>query len=118
MAIRLKRFLSLGMLGPKESDAVKATRDFFDFIMLLVMFWLPLQWYLEAKHRLSFEFIHVANWTVWCLFVLEIVVMTLIVKRKWYYLSNSWLNLIIIVAVFPPLWIVNNTYFEYVKHCV
>jgi len=106
----LKQILSMGSLNPHESPRVKSTAHYFDLIMLFVMFWLPLQWYLEAQNELSAEFIAVANWVVWGLFVLETCVMTLLVKRKFYYLLTNWLNLIIIVSLFPPLWAPGSKY--------
>jgi len=102
--------MSMGVLDPREAPVAKTFARFFDFLMLLVMFWLPWQWYMEALNQLTAEFVFVANWIVWSLFVLEAVVMTSLVKRKFAYFFSNWLNLIIIVALFPPLWAAGSTY--------
>ena len=109
MAI-LKKIMSMGVLGPNESASTKRAGRFFDFVMLLVMFWLPLQWYMDAQKLLSADFILVADWVVWSLFVLEFIVMIVLVKKKLSYFLSNWLNLIIILALFPPLWAAGSKY--------
>lgn len=106
----LKTLFRIGMLDPNESVRAKKVARYFDFIMLLVMLWLPLQWYLEAQNELPADFVQLANWVVWGLFLLETVVMTLLVQRKFYYLLSNWLNIIIIIALFPPLWAAGSKY--------
>lgn len=114
--LSIKEFFSFGVIDPQEPDYAKRTARFFDYVMLLVMFWLPLQWYLEALNQLTPKFSEIANWIVWSLFVLEALVMTVLVKRKLYYLITNWLNLIIIVALFPPMWAESSKYYAILRY--
>ena len=114
--IPIRKLLNLGILDPNEGPFAKRCNKFFDFIMLLVMFWLPIQWYLEYIGELTPQFIYSMNWIVWFLFAIEALVMTIFVKRKLNYLASNWLNLIIIIAVFPPLWDQGSTYFALLRY--
>lgn len=114
--IPVRKIFNLGILDPSEEPFVKKINKFFDFIMLLIMFWLPIQWYLEYLGELTPEFISTMNWIVWSLFVTEALVMSIIVKRKLNYLFSNWLNLVIIFAVFPPFWDKGSTYFAFLRY--
>ncbi len=47
----LKQLLSMGVLDPNESARAKRVARFFDYVMLFVMLWLPLQWYMELQKQ-------------------------------------------------------------------
>lgn len=66
----------------EESAAFKRHKVFFNILLLVVIFWLPIQWYLENKSKLSADFIVLANWIVWAIFFLEIVIMTTLSSQK------------------------------------
>lgn len=116
MRLSIRKLFSLGILESDEPAYAKRAARFFDFILLLVMFWLPLQWYLQAKHQLTPEFITMANWVVWGIFVVEAIVMAAIVKHKLNYLISNWLNIFIIFAVFPLWWEHGSPYLALLRY--
>ena len=112
----MRKFLSLGVLDPKESLMAKRWSRGFDVVMLLIIFWLPLQWHLEQQGALSQQFIVYSNWLVWSYFLLEMVVMTSIVSNKSYYLMTNWLNLVILVLIYPPLLAYSTSYWALLRY--
>lgn len=115
-AQNLKPFFNLGILDPNETDLAKRWDRVFDFILLIVMFWLPMQWYMQNTGRLTLAQTNIANWVIWGIFFAEALLMTILVKRKFYYLATNWLNLFIIVAVYPPFWSHNSTYIALLRY--
>ncbi len=95
-----------GLAGVASHERVLARRwaGRFEALLLLVVFWIPLQWYLEVRGLISLEVSSVADWLVWGLFVSETTVLTLLVKNKGYYLRHNWMNLVIIAAGLPLAW--------------
>lgn len=97
---------SLGIAGvsEQESHAVRRTGRLFEFGLLLIAIWLPIEWYAESHHLLSNLFYQLTHWVIWLSFVAETVVLTFLVKRKTYFLATNWVNLAIIVLLFPLYW--------------
>lgn len=116
MTISLRKFLSLGTIDPSEPVNVKRWARFFDIIMLIIIFWLPIQWYEEIKGLIAPQADTILNWVVWCSFLIEAGVMTSMVRNKLYYLQTNWLNLFIIVTACPALWAAGSTYFALLRY--
>ena len=116
MKFNWHKWFSLGILNRQESANCRRWGNLFDFIMLLVVFWLPLQWYLENINGIGSQAVLVANWIIWAIFVLELVVMLSLVNHKKYYLQSNWLNILIIIAIFPPWWFNGSTYFALLRY--
>ncbi len=95
-----------GLAGVASHEHVRARRwaGRFEALLLLVVFWIPLQWYLEVRGLISPSASAVADWLVWGLFVAETAVLTLLVKNKGYYLRHNWMNMVIISAGLPLAW--------------
>jgi voltage-gated potassium channel len=107
---RLKRIRAVfGVAGVSMNSPrrVRKWGNFFEWAMLIIVFWLPIQWYLEKRQILPAHLNVIADWMIWIAFVVETVTMVSMVKRKVRYLVTNWLNLVIIVVGFPLLW----TYF-------
>lgn len=100
----LQQILGLAGVDKKECHRARKVGMFFDWFMLIIVFWLPIKWYLQwfgviTNHDLNFSL-----WLVWFAFVVEVITMIYLVKRKLYYVFSNWLNPAIIFLTFP-LWL-------------
>ncbi len=101
-----------GMAGlcPNEKKVAQRWSRFFDLLMLFALFWLPIQWYLYIQGEINLEVITTAAWALWWLFFLETFTLTLLSKHKVMYLKHNWMNILIIIAAFPPMWAIGSAY--------
>jgi voltage-gated potassium channel len=100
----LKALVGLGGVAPDETEVARRWARHFEWPMLLVAFWIPIQWYGEVRGLLHDGIAQVAHWLIWGVFVVETTVLTRLVHRKRAYLAANWLSLVIIVGAFPPFW--------------
>ncbi len=100
-AIKLRRLIGLAGVSVTESYLTQNIARVFEWVMLLIAFWLPVQWYLELQHQLTVGQILSLDWFVWSAFLLETVVVGFLVKKKLFYFTGNWLNLFIIVVACP-----------------
>lgn len=103
-AERLFNFFGIGGLDHTERPRIRRTAALFETLLLGVAFWLPIQWYLEITHQITPGHALLLDWLVWAAFASETLILTLLVKRKIRYLATNWLNLVLIIAIFPLLW--------------
>lgn len=104
--VRVARcWLGIAGIDQHESAQVKNLDNYFEFGLLLIALWLPIQWYLERHHKLPFSVYQYTNWLIWLSFVAETMVLTFFTKRKLLYLASNWVNLAIIVFLFPLFWV-------------
>ena len=100
-----RRILGIAGIDASESVFVKQVDRWFEFALLLIAIWLPIQWYSERHHLLSNHIYNYTNWVIWFAFVTETLVMTCTTKRKCFYLLTNWINLAIIILLFPLFWV-------------
>jgi voltage-gated potassium channel len=115
----MKKLLNLFISSislPEQGKRFKHYQMAFNIVLLLVMFWLPIQWYLQSKHLLTLEYITFANWVVWYIFLAEVIIMTALAQHKVSYFFRNWLNILIIALVFPPFWSTHTTYFALLRY--
>lgn len=98
--------LVVGLAGvsPNENPSALRWSQRLEWPMLLLSLWIILEWYLQARGHLDATTITVSDWTIWLFFVTETVLLTTLVDRKWEYLRNNWVNLVIIATGLPLLW--------------
>ena len=80
----------------------------FELPMILLAIWILVEWYLRGKNIYSEVFDQVTDWFIWLFFFIETVVIASLVDDKLRYLRSNWMNLFIIIAAFPLLWIGSN----------
>lgn len=102
--IKIRNLFGLSGVDNHENPTAVSWGHRFEFSMVLIAIWLPLQWYLERTHEIPFVIAVAASWFVWFFFVAETVTMLCLTTHKMNYLLKNWMNLIIIIAGFPPLW--------------
>ncbi len=100
-----KRFVGVAGVSPYESVRAKRVGSWFEWLILSLAILIPFRWYFEFKGKLSPEFIYYFDWLIWGLFVLEAVLLSFYVREPVKYLRENWLNLFIIITIFPPLWV-------------
>ncbi|MCP4475778.1 MAG: two pore domain potassium channel family protein [Gammaproteobacteria bacterium] len=103
--ILMRRVIGLAGVPKSESVPVRRLAVFFEWYMLCIAFWLPIQWYLEHKRLLSAHLAQGLNWYVWASFITEAVILGSCVKRQGFYFRTNWLNLVIIGLACPSLYV-------------
>lgn len=102
---KIETFLGLAGIDESESQQIQKLGEFFYWVMLLIVFWLPIQSYLEFRHVLLPKITFVSDWIIWGAFFTKVSVLTTLVKRKIHYLLSNWMTLIIIIFGFPLIWL-------------
>ena len=102
--MRYDKLAGLGGVSEHETESARRWAKRFEWPMLVIVFWILLQWLLESADLMPAAISRIADWLVWLAFVTEAVVLTSLVREKRGYLLNNWINLMIIVIGFPPLW--------------
>jgi voltage-gated potassium channel len=102
--VSLRKLIGLAGVAKNENYLAQKWGRRFEFAMVLVAIWLPLQWHMQKHHQILPELVQIANWCVWLFFVAESVTLTLLVQHRLHYLKRNWLNLIIIIFGLPWIW--------------
>jgi voltage-gated potassium channel len=100
----VKVCIGLGGVPPGEASSTNVVGTVFEWLTLCVALWLPVQWYLERQHILVPPASMVIDWVVWAVFTGEMLAMLVLVRRRIYYLCTNWMNVVIIIALFPYIW--------------
>ena len=105
-AIILSKIIgSAGIDKSYESTKVRRVGMFFNWLLLIVMIFIPIHGPTTSNsYQLSVGLALFISWFVWLAFFAETFVLTILVKKKLLYLVTNWLNLVIVVFIFPPLW--------------
>ena len=98
----------LSGVAADEHPAARRWARRFEFPMILLAIWMLIEWYLREKNIYSPIFAQVTDWFIWLFFLVETVVITSLVENKFRYLRSNWMNLFIIIAAFPLLWVGSN----------
>jgi len=100
----LGKIIGLAGVAKSEEAIARLWGQRFEYMMVIIAIWLPWQWHMENSHRLTYIVGQTANWAIWAFFVVETLVLLLLVRNKFYYLSRNWLNLAIITLGLPVIW--------------
>ena len=104
--IRLDTANFLGVAGVSKYETVLAKRlgGWFEWPMVILAIWVPVQWYFATINTLPMRYTAVMDWVVWGFFVVETSLLSLVVTDKKRYLASNWINPLIIVFGCPMLW--------------
>jgi voltage-gated potassium channel len=100
----IKSLVGLRGVHPEENNTAKKWGARFELPMLIAVLWIPVQVYLESTGDISANVTSVFDWLIWVLFLTEGVVLTLLVSDKKRYISQNWMNAIIVISSLPVLW--------------
>lgn len=92
-----------GVSRDERSLAVKVG-SWFEWPMILMAFWIILEWYIEAQSLTPLAITLFTDWFIWGFFAIETLILVSLVEYKGRFLKNNWGSLVIIFAGFPLLW--------------
>lgn len=100
---RFIRYLGLAGVAKDESPTAIQISKYFNIVLMFAIVWLVFEVHLEMRNKIDVAEAWLANFFVWAFFVLETTVLTLLVNNKQRYLKGNWMNLAIILAGTPLL---------------
>ncbi len=100
----LQRLGGIAGVDAGENERARYWAARLELPMMLVVLWIPIQWYMEVQGVLSHAASRGGDWAVWMTFVLETSILTVLVDDKRRYLLHNWLNLFVILAGLPLIW--------------
>lgn len=98
------QLIGLAGVASDESPAARRWAQYFEAPMILIAFWLLGLWYVETRYAIEADVRFSQDLAIWLFFVLETVVLTCLVHRKWQYLLSNWANLLVILVGVGILW--------------
>lgn len=101
---RFGAWIGLAGVAPDETVGAQQAARAFDWILLPLALWLPIQWSLEGSGQITSGAAHVLAWITWALFVIEAAWLGHQVRDRARYFRGNWLNLVIIVTGVPLWW--------------
>ena len=104
MTARWPRWFGLAGVAPDEPLPVRRIGHAFEWVLIPLALWLPMQWSLESNRQIDAHLAELLGWLVWSVFVAEALVLGSLVGDKPRYFRSNWLNLLIIVFGIPTLW--------------
>lgn len=95
----------LGVAGidAEESQLAKQTCTWFRRLLIPIGIVLLYQHYLLSHGEITIETLIRHDWVLWFYFVTEEILLLHLVKNKRRFIFQNWLNLFIIVVLFPPI---------------
>ncbi|MDO8812412.1 MAG: ion channel [Gallionella sp.] len=96
--------LGIAGVAPHEQPAARLWARRLEWPMVLVVLWIPFQWYLEETQAIAPQLARIADWLVWLAFLFETALLSALVKNRRAYLFGNWLNLVIITGGMPFFW--------------
>lgn len=104
MTAHWPRWFGLAGVAPNEPAGVCRLGHAFEWVLIPLALWLPVQWSLESSGQIEAHVAEILGWLVWGVFVTEAVVLGSLVEHKLRYFRSNWLNLLIIVFGVPIFW--------------
>jgi voltage-gated potassium channel len=104
MQANLPGFFGLNGVSHNERPLAIKVGRWFEWPMILLAFWIILEWYIEAQALKPLALTLFTDWFIWGFFVVETLILTTLVKNKAHFLRSNWGSLVIITAGFPILW--------------
>ncbi|MBL0029550.1 MAG: ion transporter [Rhodanobacteraceae bacterium] len=101
---RYGAWLGLAGVAPDEPARARRVSEWFEWVLVPLALWLPIQWSLESSGQISAPTANLVAWLTWALFVAEAAVVGALVDDRARYFRSNWLNLLIIVTGLPLLW--------------
>lgn len=101
---KLHRWAGLAGVDASENERARRWGSRLEMPMILVVLWIPIQWYMEVQGLMTYDESLIGDWAVWLVFVLETSVLTTLVDDRGRYLRSNWMNLLIIAGGLPLIW--------------
>ena len=101
---RINVITGLAGVSPFETEVARTWAKRLEWPMIMVAFWIPIQWYLEEVNMISVGAVRIGDWFVWFAFLLETLILLVLVHDKRQYLLNNWMNVAIILTGMLIIW--------------
>ena len=102
--MRIVHLLGIAGVEAHETPAARLWAKRLEWPMVLVVLWIPFQWYLEETQAIAPQLARIADWLVWLAFLAETVLLSALARNKRAYLFGNWMNLVIITGGMPFFW--------------
>ena len=80
--IKFKYLIGLSGVNHLENDRAKFWDSIFQWPMLMLAIWIPVQWYLDFRSTTHDVDSGLIDWLVWWLFLIELVLLSWLVDDK------------------------------------
>lgn len=98
---KISNYLGIAGVSPRETRAARVCWRIFISLMLIVAFWLLIQWQIESLGEVEPMHRLIASVVVWVFFVIEFSLLLFLVKDRSYFIQHNWmLPLAIVTGVF------------------
>ena len=94
--------IGLAGVSKQENARAQAWARRLEWPMLLLCLWIILEWYLAETGVITRGFAAITDWVLWGFFATEALILSSLVDRPLRYLRGNWVNLLIILLMFPP----------------
>ena len=101
MKLAFHSLIGLAGVSRHENQRAQFLDKVIQWPMLMLVLWMPFQFYLDFQGSAESAETVFFDWLVWWFFVIETVLLFSLVDNKWRYLCSNWMNLFIIVAGLP-----------------
>ena len=102
--MKLRFLIGLGGVSGVESRRkVHVLGDIFDALMVVIGILVLYQWDLMKEGTLSLDMNHAITWITWGFLLFKMAVMLTVVRKRFRYLSQNWMNIVILFLWIPLL---------------
>lgn len=99
----IRSFIGVGGVSNNESALARTTCAWFRRMLIPIAIVLLYQHFRLLHGTISMDVIFRNDWILWGFFVLEEITLLFMVQHKKYFIMHNWLNLLIILVLFPPV---------------
>ncbi len=101
-----KFYYIIGLAGvdSRENQRAQFIGKLFEWPMLILALWMFLLWYMDVTGYVDKTTLKITDILVWGFFIVEMVVVTTFVDKKFRYIGSNWMNLVIIIFGMQVLW--------------
>jgi voltage-gated potassium channel len=101
----LRYYFGVAGVSIAERPVAKRWGGYFEWPMVFLALWIPFQWYFQSQGFVSPFLVALLDWSIWLMFVIETSLLATLVRDRRRYLLGNWMNLVVIVLSFPPIWL-------------
>ncbi len=97
MTNNLAGFFGLSGVHRKENRQAVRVGRLLEWPMILIAFWIILEWYIEVQSMTPMLLTVYSDWIIWLFFLVEMLVLCYLVDDKSRFLKSNWGGLVIIM---------------------
>lgn len=101
----LPAILGVAGVAGHETEAARRWARRLEIPVALVTLWLPFAWYADAKGLMSEAMLQTLDLLVWGVFLVEVVLLSSLVRNRRLYWKQNWLNVLIVLGGLPLLFL-------------